>query len=64
MTDRGAPAGLSIGAHGGGVAVRPPTETETHDGLTADNACAVHQIKSASGRGSIRPVPVLAEHWL
>jgi hypothetical protein len=62
MTDRGAPAELSIGAHGGGVAV--PPQTETYDGLTADDACAVHQIRSASGCSSIRLVPVLAEHGL
>lgn len=62
MTDRGALAEFSMGAHGGGVAVSPLTET--YDGLTADDDCAVHQGRSASGRGSIRLVLVLAEHGL
>ena len=64
MTDRGAPAELSISTHGGGVTMPPLTETETYDGLAADDSCTVQQIRSASGRGSIRPAPVLAEHGL
>jgi hypothetical protein len=64
MTGRGVPAELSIGAHGGGVAVPPLTGTETYDGPPADDAYAVDQIRSASGHGSIRLVPVLAEHGL